>query len=196
MIGFICTSVTISLNYNQQSALADLHNFQFTVTHALGFSVSISRLLATGLNIGYACTMSTLSVSCQRILTEERLLQITMKYSSTQFSNANSLSLEFAVRLESPGPKFQFCVLLYSHSLDALYSFLQTGFLIETRHRSASQKTRHVIATHCCGVTSLRMRKLYEHKENTAAVLLCDVTAYVEMCLSSRCLERGCLTLF
>jgi hypothetical protein len=50
MIGFVSTSVTISLNYNQYSAIADLHTFHFTVAHALGFSVFISRLLATDLN--------------------------------------------------------------------------------------------------------------------------------------------------
>jgi hypothetical protein len=50
MIGFIDTSVTVSLNYNQYSAIADLNPFQFTVAHALGFSVSTSRLLATDLN--------------------------------------------------------------------------------------------------------------------------------------------------
>jgi hypothetical protein len=91
MIGFIGTSVTISLNYYQYSAIADLHTFQFTVTHALGFSVSTSRLLATALNSGYAFTMSSLSVYYQRILTQERSLQITMKSSSTQFSLSNLL---------------------------------------------------------------------------------------------------------
>jgi hypothetical protein len=50
MIGFISTSVIISLNYNQYSAIADLHNLQFTVAHALGFSAFTSRLLATELN--------------------------------------------------------------------------------------------------------------------------------------------------
>jgi hypothetical protein len=33
------------------------------------------------------------------------------------------------------------------------------------------KSTCHVISKHCC-VTSLRMRKLHRHKENTAAVLL------------------------
>jgi hypothetical protein len=32
------------------SAIADLHNLQFTVAYALGFSVSTSRLLTTDLN--------------------------------------------------------------------------------------------------------------------------------------------------
>jgi hypothetical protein len=50
MIGFMGISVTIFLNYNQCTAIAVLHTFQFTVAHALGFSVSTSRLLATDLN--------------------------------------------------------------------------------------------------------------------------------------------------
>jgi hypothetical protein len=50
MIGYIGTSITISLNYNQYSTNFDLHNLQFTVTQALGFSVFTSRLLAMDLN--------------------------------------------------------------------------------------------------------------------------------------------------
>jgi hypothetical protein len=51
MIGFIGISVTSSLNHIYYSAIADLHNLQFTVTHALEFAVFTSRLLATDLNI-------------------------------------------------------------------------------------------------------------------------------------------------
>jgi hypothetical protein len=50
MIGFIRTSVISSLNYNQNSAIADLHNLEFIVAHALGYSVFTSRLLAADLN--------------------------------------------------------------------------------------------------------------------------------------------------
>jgi hypothetical protein len=50
MTGFIGTSITISFNYNQYSTIADLHNFQFTIAHAPGFSVSTRRLLALDLN--------------------------------------------------------------------------------------------------------------------------------------------------
>jgi hypothetical protein len=50
MIGFIGISITILFNYNKQSAIADLHNLQFTIAHTLRFSVSTSRLLATDLN--------------------------------------------------------------------------------------------------------------------------------------------------
>jgi hypothetical protein len=52
MIGFISTSVTSSHNHTQYSAIADLHTFQFTIAHALGFAVSPSRLLAMDLNTG------------------------------------------------------------------------------------------------------------------------------------------------
>jgi hypothetical protein len=34
-------------DYRQYSAIVTLHTFQFTVTHALGFSVFTSRILAT-----------------------------------------------------------------------------------------------------------------------------------------------------
>jgi hypothetical protein len=37
-------------NYRQYSAIADLHTLQFTVTHAVVFSVFISRILATDLS--------------------------------------------------------------------------------------------------------------------------------------------------
>jgi hypothetical protein len=50
MIGFIGTSVTISLKYNKYTSISDLHTFQFTFAHELGFSVSISHLLAKHLN--------------------------------------------------------------------------------------------------------------------------------------------------
>jgi hypothetical protein len=51
MTGFIDPSLYhLSHNYNQYSAIADLHIFQFTVAHALTFSVFTSRILATDLN--------------------------------------------------------------------------------------------------------------------------------------------------
>jgi hypothetical protein len=43
---------TITLSYNQYSAIADLHTFQFTFAQVLGFSVSRSRILATDINTG------------------------------------------------------------------------------------------------------------------------------------------------
>jgi hypothetical protein len=62
MIGSISTSVTIDLNYKQYSDIADLHTFQFTVAHALGFP-------------------SSLVVFWQRISIQKLTLQITMKSS-------------------------------------------------------------------------------------------------------------------
>jgi hypothetical protein len=55
MIWFISSLVAIFLDhiqYSQYSAIADLHTFQFTVAHAIGFSVFTSRILITDLNTG------------------------------------------------------------------------------------------------------------------------------------------------
>jgi hypothetical protein len=50
MIGFIGTLYTFTTrDYRQSSAIAELLTFQFTITHALGFSVFTSRILATDL---------------------------------------------------------------------------------------------------------------------------------------------------
>jgi hypothetical protein len=49
MIGFIDTLFTQLENAGNYSAIAIQHTFQFTVTHALGFSVFTSRILATDL---------------------------------------------------------------------------------------------------------------------------------------------------
>jgi hypothetical protein len=61
MIGFIGTLVTISLNDNQYSAIADLHNLQFTTAHALGFSVFTSHLLVTELKQSLSHSLMELS---------------------------------------------------------------------------------------------------------------------------------------
>jgi hypothetical protein len=49
MIGFIDTLYTVLGNTGNYSAIADLHTLQFTVAHALGFSVVTSRILTTDL---------------------------------------------------------------------------------------------------------------------------------------------------
>jgi hypothetical protein len=70
MIGFIDTSVTSYLNYNQYNSYLQsiqpyrsFTHFQFTVAHALGFSISTSRLLRTDLNTELAIQI-TIKSSC------------------------------------------------------------------------------------------------------------------------------------
>jgi hypothetical protein len=50
MIRFIAPYIFRDQTYRQYCDIADLHTLQFTVTHALGFSISISRILATDLS--------------------------------------------------------------------------------------------------------------------------------------------------
>jgi hypothetical protein len=47
LLSLLLQPLLITLKYG---AITDLHNLQFAVAHALGFSVSTSRLLATDLN--------------------------------------------------------------------------------------------------------------------------------------------------
>jgi hypothetical protein len=49
MIGFIDTSYMPLGTTGNYSALADLHDLEFTVAQTLGFSVFTSRILATDL---------------------------------------------------------------------------------------------------------------------------------------------------
>jgi hypothetical protein len=49
MIGFIAPYTFTTRDYGQYSAISNLHTLQSTVTHAVGFAVFISRILATDL---------------------------------------------------------------------------------------------------------------------------------------------------
>jgi hypothetical protein len=49
MVGFIKHLIQSAHFYKQYSATAELRNLQFTVAHALGFSVFTSRILVTEL---------------------------------------------------------------------------------------------------------------------------------------------------
>jgi hypothetical protein len=44
---WVTHSLLVTLTHRQYSAIADIHTFQFTVAHAIGFSPSTSRILAT-----------------------------------------------------------------------------------------------------------------------------------------------------
>jgi hypothetical protein len=56
MIGFLDTLYTPFGTTGNWSAITDLRTLQFTVTHALGFTVFTSRILATGL---YSLTVTS-----------------------------------------------------------------------------------------------------------------------------------------
>jgi hypothetical protein len=52
----------------QHNAIADLHNLKFTVTHALGFSVFISRIQATDLELSHYHFKSHMKTSLHRLI--------------------------------------------------------------------------------------------------------------------------------
>jgi hypothetical protein len=55
-------------DYRQYSAITFLHTFQFTVAHALGFSVFASRILATGLSQTHCHNNSHMKSFCNSLI--------------------------------------------------------------------------------------------------------------------------------
>jgi hypothetical protein len=169
MIGFIGTSVTSSLNHTYYSAIADLHTFQFTVAHALGFSVFTSHLLATDLNTETS-TSNHYEVFLSFLVQSPWNLGTQLKTPSATHSSSLLLA----------------CLLLpltTTHCLGILLTYIdaaRTRITENTRHVIATQpvhwcagwtyrkhmsrrypaspltcwldlqKTHHVTATHCC----------------------------------------------
>jgi hypothetical protein len=69
MVGFIAPYTFIPLGTTDNySAIADLHTSQFTVTHALRFSVSTSRILATDLPESHCNFKSHMKSSCRSLI--------------------------------------------------------------------------------------------------------------------------------
>jgi hypothetical protein len=63
-----CTLYIPFRNYRQCSAIVILHTFQFTVTHTLGFSVFISRIVATDISQSHCHFDSHMKSSCHNLI--------------------------------------------------------------------------------------------------------------------------------
>jgi hypothetical protein len=68
MIGFIDTLYTLLGTTGNYSAIANLHTSQFTVTHALGFSVFTSRILTTDLSQSHCHFISHMKSSLHSLI--------------------------------------------------------------------------------------------------------------------------------
>jgi hypothetical protein len=93
MIGFICTSVTSSLNHTKLQRYRYSTHFQFTVAHALRLSAFTSRLLATDLkhrNCHFKSLWSLLVISSSVTLYSPFLI-------CTQLLNCCKLSLSLSL---------------------------------------------------------------------------------------------------
>jgi hypothetical protein len=178
--------------YKQYSAIADLHNLEFTLTHALGFSAFTSHILVTELK------RLTVTIYSNHTLI---LHGLTFNSSTTNFpwlSSTDNLIL----------------ILLYfvvRHCIPILLtlSILKTGSLVESRHgQRSTENTCYVSdcvsmgplpstghgADHIENTSSVVP---YNHSArtkagNTCSLLLCDVTAYARMCFSVRCIATVC----
>jgi hypothetical protein len=138
---------TISLNYNQYSAVTDLHTFKFTIAHALGFSLSTSRLLATDLNI--------------ETITSNHYEDF-LPFILQSPWNADSPELDPVLQFCLQSPWFLTLYLSVLICTQLISSQLQTHTCyIDAAQTRITQNTCHVITTHCCCVTSLCVRKLH-----------------------------------
>jgi hypothetical protein len=126
MIGLIDSLCTISLNYKKYRAIADLHTFQFTVAHALRFSVSTSRILATDLNAG------------------------TITSNHWQY---HLLPTRHSTGTPLPILQFLYWTVLTCTQLSPWFtaSIYDSRYIDAARKRLA-ENTCHVMATHCCEV--------------------------------------------
>jgi hypothetical protein len=89
MIGFIDTyTFTQSGAAGSYNAIAILHTSQFTVTHALGFSVYMSRILATDLSQSHCNLKSHIKSSWHRLIPFLPFLQLPIP-------RLNSMTLDY-----------------------------------------------------------------------------------------------------
>jgi hypothetical protein len=109
MIGFINSLVTHTLNYTlihrQYSAITDLQTLQFTVPHALGFSVSTSRLLATEvttiitpkifqLHFQYRCTVAYKVFNSHNTYSQSNLLYSSVLLVSIRLEDSENWTVQ------------------------------------------------------------------------------------------------------
>jgi hypothetical protein len=175
MIGFISTSVTSSLNHTYYSAVTDLHTFQSTVAHALGFFVFTSCHLATDLNTGSIKVSLNYS---QYWCTTTHIMSDTK--SSTSSSGHTAVPLELWNSSE-----------VHQLLTPPAYDYLQMIFavphkpLVWTYRKHVTWSLSTVVWWHCL-CRSVFIKPLPRNRLHNPAVLL--FRAYDEGCLSSRCL--------
>jgi hypothetical protein len=118
MIGFIDTLHTVIGTTGNYSATADIHTLQFTVTHALGFSVFTSRILATDLSQSHCYFKSPMKSSFHS------LIPFLLLFCNCQFRRLNSIQslCSYPGRLASRNSTLHFLLLFYT----AEHSFITT----------------------------------------------------------------------
>jgi hypothetical protein len=148
MIGFIEPYTFTTRDYRQYSAIAILHTFQFTVTHALVFSVFTIRILATDLSQSHCnlklhvkSSLHRLILSCQfRRLASIlfRLLFCTPCYSASTMSVLVNTSYNHFARTPRKTPSSvvqNACLLVRYLSMDVLLllSVFLAGVCLQNR---------------------------------------------------------------
>jgi hypothetical protein len=155
---------TISLNYMPYRVIADLCTFQFTATHALGFSVSTSRCLVVDLNTE-TITLNHYEVfpSFPAAVNSEDLIH----FSSDRTLHRNSSVLQSL-----------YCMVLICTKLISATHCVPSG----TDHTANTTHTLFRGTDHIENTSTVLLRGV-DHIENISTALLCG--AYVGTCLPS-----------
>jgi hypothetical protein len=154
-------------DYKQYSAIADLHTLQFTVAHALGFSVFTSRILAVD--------FITVSLSLQ--IAREVFFAPSNSFLAT-LAAANS---EDSTQFNYSAPKLISRQAGISNLDPSLAIPLQC--FIYNRFARTTQKTRSLYCWECVFRAPL-------HSNRSYSIVACIFDA-TRMCLPSRCLANN-----
>jgi hypothetical protein len=145
-------------NYRQYSAITDLHNLQFTVTHALGFSVFTSHILATDLQQSHCHFKSHMKTSLHS------LTPFLALFGTCQFRT-----------LSSSAPK----LISRQAGVSQLDSLLKWTLL----YNSFALTTQRIQLLYCyVAVFTAPLRS------NGSSSIVASVFVAAEICLPSRCL--------
>jgi hypothetical protein len=120
MIGFIDTLSTVLGTTCNYSSISDLHTSQFTVTHALRFSVFTSRILATDASVSLLLQITYEVFLAQSNSFLTIILQLPIP--KTQLNSISLLPSSYPGRLASRNSTLHFSaiilycrILLYNH---------------------------------------------------------------------------------
>jgi hypothetical protein len=124
MIGFISPSTFTQFGTTgSYSAVAFLHTFEFTVAHALGFSVVTSLILATYLSQPHCNFKSHLKSSYRSLIPFLPFLLSDLRLPSAEFDQVPFRLLFYTILLRTP---FNSHSMLYSRSVRSYNSSART----------------------------------------------------------------------
>jgi hypothetical protein len=129
---WICCTLNIPTvrDYRQYSAIAILHTSQFTVTHALGFSVFTSRILATDLSQSHCNFKSHMKSSCHSLIPFLPFLQLPIPKTRLDSTQLDSTTLDYCSTLRRVFRLCPFIIPSTDHTENTDFIVKEGGLLV------------------------------------------------------------------